>query len=352
MMRAVGLRTHIWNNAIKSILLLAGFPVLLLLVLFALALLIETAHVEDVLTGIESAAYAVPGMVPWAVLGALVWFVIAFFINTRVIDGMTGARAVSRQEDPRLYNLLENLCISRGLPMPQLHVIDTPQLNAFASGVTRKQYTVTVTQGLLDTLDDDELEAVLAHELTHILNGDVRLLMVATIFVGIISLVADGFGRRGLGRSGSARPRPVGMGGSYGGAMSTRSSSAGSGNSKNRGGAVVVLIIIAVVCLLLARLLAVVIRLALSRRREFMADAGAVELTRNPDAMIGALRKIEAHSHMENMPADLRAMLFNNGTPDGAPRSAFANLFATHPPVAARIAALVTYAGGRESGIV
>lgn len=351
MMRAVGLRTHIWNNAIKSLLLLAGFPVLLLLVLFAVALLIETAHVEDVYSGLQSALYAVPGLVPWAVLAALVWFVIAFFINTRVIDGMTGARAVSRQENPRLYNLLENLCISRGLPMPQLHIIDTAQLNAFASGVTRKQYTVTVTQGLLDALDDDELEAVLAHELTHIMNGDVRLLMVATIFVGIISLLTDGFGRRGLGRSGGAGPRPVGVGRSYGGAVAT-SSGGRSGNNKNNGGAVVILIIIAVVCLLLARLLAVVIRLALSRRREFMADAGAVELTRNPDAMISALRKIEAHSYMEDMPGDLRAMLFNNGTPDGAPRSSFANLFATHPPIASRVAALVTYAGGRESGIV
>jgi len=332
-MRTLGLRTQIWNNALKSILLLAGFPVLLLLLTYGFAVLASALDGQEVIPGLIAAAHRLPQYVPVAIVTALVWFAIAYLINTRLVRTMTGARPVTRDQEPRLYNLMENLCISRGLTMPRLCVIETDALNAFAAGVSRPQYMVAVTRGLIDTLDDAELEAVLGHELSHIRNGDARLMMVAAVFVGIISLVTEQFGRlfRGVNLS-------AGRGSS--------SSGSGSGDSRGKGGggAVIILILIAVACFLLARLLAVVIRMALSRRREFMADAGAVELTRNPDAMIGALRKIEGRSTIADAPADLKPMYIDLGHSPGF----FGGLFATHPPIADRVAALIDYAGGQD----
>src|SRR5690606_33605412 len=130
-----------------------------------------------------------PGVVPVVAAVAAVWWVVAWFANRSIIDAITGAHPVDRKSEPRLWNLLENLCISRGITMPSLRIIETPQRNAFASGIREKQYAVTVTRGLMETLDDAELEAVLAHELTHIRNRDVQLLVISAVFVGVISLV-------------------------------------------------------------------------------------------------------------------------------------------------------------------
>ena len=186
------------------------------------------------------------------------------------------------QEQPRLYNLLENLCISRGITMPRLKVMDTDALNAFASGLNQRQYAVSVTRGLVDRLDDAELEAVLGHELTHIRNGDVRMMVIAVVIAGVISFFAEMFFRMmfhsgiPLGRT-EQRRRPQGIG--------RRVS-----RDPHRGGAD------------RGRLVAVlVIRFALSRSREFLADAGAVELTKNPDAMITALRKIEGRGELRRL---------------------------------------------------
>jgi heat shock protein HtpX len=186
-----GLQTYIWNNRLKSLLLLAGFPVLLLLICFGFAVLISAFDDPDVAQGIRNAIALMPQLVPVAVIAALVWFVIAWFANQRIIDAVTGARPVTRTEEPRVWNILENLCISRGITMPRLRIIETDARNAFASGVRNRAYSVTVTRGLVDALDDAELEAVLAHELTHIENRDVQLMVIAAVFVGIISLVAD-----------------------------------------------------------------------------------------------------------------------------------------------------------------
>ncbi|MBN9526656.1 MAG: M48 family metallopeptidase [Alphaproteobacteria bacterium] len=327
-MRTLGLRTQIWNNALKSILLMAGFPVLLLLIVYGVSVLGVALEDQEVIPGLVEAGRRLPRYVPIAVVGALAWFAVAYLINTRVVRVMTGATPVTREQEPRLHNLLENLCISRGLAMPRLCVIETDALNAFAAGVSRPQYMIAVTRGLIDTLDDAELEAVLGHELSHIRNGDARLMMVAAVFVGIISLVSDQFGRlMRLFGNGIGRP----------------SSSSSGGREKGSGGGALLLILVAIACFLLARLLAVAIRLAISRRREFMADAGAVELTRNPDAMIAALRKIEGRSTIADAPTQLRPMYIDVGG-----RSGFSGLFATHPPIADRIDALVRYAGGRE----
>ena len=122
---------------------------------------------------------------------ALAWFVIAYFVHQTPDRLATGAKGVPRTEAPKLYNVLENLCISRGLPMPALQIIDTPALNAYASGLREGQYVVAVTRGLVDTLSDDELEAVLAHELTHIRNRDTQLMVIAVIFAGIFAFFGD-----------------------------------------------------------------------------------------------------------------------------------------------------------------
>ena len=332
MMGAVGLRTHIWNNNLKSILLLAGFPFLILLLAFAASLVLTAmdggsgyqvysdgkgAGGSGLSSDFGAAFGNLPMMALWSLIIAGIWFVIAWFGHQAMIDMSTGAHSVSRQDEPELYNLLENLCISRGLTMPKLKIIETDVMNAYASGLTEKQYAVTVTRGLMRNLNRDELEAVLAHELSHIRHKDVRLLVISVIFVGIFSFVAQivfrslfwgGIGGRSTGRRGNAA----------------------------------LLIFIAIAIVAIAYFLSIAIRFALSRKREYMADAGAVELTRNPDAMISALEKISGHAQIENAPDGVREMMIEN------PHNGFMGLFATHPPIEKRIEALIDFAGGQR----
>ena len=325
-MTAIGLRTHIWNNNLKSLALLAGFPVLLFALTYAGALVFigfdggglpaQAALGAEHRAALDAAVNAIP----FVLLGALVWFAIAWIFHQSSIDASMGARPVTRQDEPRLWNLLENLCISRGLTMPSLRIIESQGMNAYASGLSEKRAAVTVTRGLMDALDDDELEAVLAHELTHIRNKDVRLLVVAVIFVGIISFAGE-LMTRGLFRGSLVRA---------GGARRGRSGNAG------------FILIIAIAIVVLCWVLAIAIRFAMSRKREYMADAGAVELTRNPDAMIGALRKISGHSDVDAAPREVRQMFLHDDA------ASFFGAFATHPPIEKRIAALERYAGGRD----
>ena len=323
-MGAFGLQTHIWNNNLKSVILLAGFPVLLLLLTYGLSVgyVALTGVYDSPGEGLLLALDHMKRLWPFAILGAGVWFIIAWFSYQAIIDASVGARGLSRKEAPELYNLLENLCVSRGLTMPALNIIETPALNAFASGLSDKNYKVTVTRGLIETLDRDELEAVLDHELTHIMNRDVRLMIIAVIFVGIFSffgeLVFRNMFRAGLRVGGHTRSR----------------------RGDSRGGGVLILVAIALI--VVAYLLALVIRFSLSRKREYLADAGSVELTRNPDAMISALKKISGHSQVD-VPNDVQQMMIENTAP-------FAGVFATHPPIDKRIEALVAFAGGRGTG--
>ena len=259
---------------------------------------------------------------------------IAYFFHQNMIDAVTGGESVTRQQQPRLYNLLENLCISRGIPMPKLKVMDSPALNAFASGLNQRQYAVTVTSGLLAALNDQEIEAVLGHELTHIRNGDVQLMVIAVIIAGVV-----GFFGELLFRMFTNLPwNSSGRGGS-----SSSSSSSSDRDSKGGGGAIIA-IIIAVALILLAWLLSQVVKLALSRSREFLADAGSVELTKNPDAMISALRKIENRGELPGATSAVMELCVDN------PREGFADLFATHPSVDNRVKALVQFAGGHDPG--
>jgi heat shock protein HtpX len=343
-MAAYGLYTHIASNRFRSMLLLAGLFVLVYVMVYAGALIAE------VLTnsGASIDYYLMAGLrdlilaFPYATGGAVLWIVIAYFFHQRIVDAVTGGEDVTRQQQPRLYNLLENLCISRGIPMPKLKIIESDALNAYATGLNQRQYAITVTSGLLNALDDQEVEAVLGHELTHIRNGDVQMMVIAVIIAGVVGFFAELFFRSftNFGYYG-------GYGGGYRrGSWSSSSSSSSSSDSdrKGSGGAAIVVIIVAVALIALAWLLSQLVRLALSRSRELLADAGSVELTKNPDAMISALRKIEHRGELPGATSAVMELCLDN------PREGFSDLFATHPSVESRVAALVKYAGGHDPG--
>jgi heat shock protein HtpX len=210
--------------------------------------------------------------------------------------------------------------------MPKLKVMQSDALNAFATGMNLKQYAVTVTTGLLAALNDAEIEAVLGHELTHIRNGDVRMLVIAVVIAGVISFFGELVFRIffqnmmwGGGRRSSSDDRKGGAG---------------------------LAIIIAIAIIAVVWILSIVIRFALSRQREYLADAGSVELTKNPDAMISALRKIEGRGEIPGANSAVMEMCIDN------PRVGFSNVFDTHPPVEARVEALVKFAGGHDPGPV
>jgi heat shock protein HtpX len=339
-MAAYGLYTHIASNKTRSILLLFGLFLLIYVIVFAGAIFIEVFLNQDrsVDYYLRAAWSDLRMAFPFATIAAVAWIIIAYFFNVSIIDAVTGSQSVTRKEQPRLYNLLENLCISRGIPMPKLKVMDSEALNAFASGLNKSQYSVTVTSGLMKSLNDEELEAVLAHELTHIRNGDVQMMVIAVIIAGVVGFAAEIFFRIFFNSNTSWN--------SGGGRSSSSSSSSSSsdGDKKGGGGGAIAAILVAVALIVVAWFLSLVVRFALSRSREFLADAGAVELTKNPDAMISALRKIENRGELEGATSAVMEMCIDN------PREGFADLFATHPSVDARIRALVQFAGGHDQG--
>ena len=324
-MPQLGLTTYRLNNNIKSTLLLLAFPFLLLTLLggsvFFFGLIASGQSQADAFgagTGSPS-DLALTAVYNWwpIVLGiAAIWVLIGYLFNDAIIHRATGAKAVTREQHPKLYDLLENLCISRGLAMPKLYVVDTDAMNAYASGIDARSYAITVTSGLLAQLTADELEAVLAHELTHIMNRDCRLLIVTIVFVGMISFLTQLLWR-GLRVASFTRVRGKG------------------------GMAVLVVMLIAAVAFAIGYALALVLRFAISRRREYQADAGSVDLTKNPDALISALRKIANNPDVPHVSSEVAQMLIEN-RPSG---SAFGRLFDTHPPIDKRIAVLEALGG-------
>jgi len=328
-MALLGLTTYRQNNDIKSMVLLLLFPLLLLALMgfiffFAAAFagpreMFYTFDLYPVLgtqSPLDAALSAIYAFWP-AVIGiAAVWVLIGYFFNDWIIHRATGARAVTRQDQPELYNLVENLCISRGLNVPKLYIVDSDAMNAYASGIDDRSYAITVTSGLLAALDKDELEAVLAHELTHIMERDTRVLIVTIVFVGMISFLTQMLWRF-IQVSSFTRRR---------------------GKS---GGGMVIFLLVAAVASAIGYLLALLLRFAISRRREYQADAGSVDLTKNPDALISALLKISRNPDVAHVPSEVRQMFIE------APPSSFAlaQLFDTHPPIAKRIAVLEQLGG-------
>ena len=312
-MKYVGLQSQINKNNYKSIALLIAFP-LLLLGLVWLFFFISIYYVADegAVLPISVTNNSFLTTIPFVLIGVTIWFLIAWFSHSSMIRKATGAKSLARKENKRVYNLVENLCISQGMKMPQIFVIEDDSLNAFASGLSEKTFAVTLSRGIINKLEDDELEAVIAHELTHIINRDVRLLIVSIIFVGIFSFVTELAFRSVL----------------YG---------RGGGRGKKEGGAVFIILLLGVVGLLLSSFF----RFSLSRKREFLADAGAAQMTRKPLALANALRKISEHPWIEAVKrADVAQLFIDHPTKKKESKSIvtfFNGLFATHPPIKDRI---------------
>ena len=323
-MAAYGLYSHIQSNRRRSIALLIGLFFLVYVLVYAGALVAAVLSLDaDLDTLIRIAWIDLLKAAPFSTVGTALWIVIAYFFHQTMIDAVTGGQEIQRSDDPRLYTILENLCISRGIPMPRLKVIESDALNAFATGMSQKQYSITVTTGLLDRLNDAEIESVLGHELTHIRNGDVRMMVIAVIIAGVVSFFAELVFRLWFYNGFSFR---------------------GSRSDERRGSGAGFAILIAIALLIVAYLLSFLIRLALSRSREFLADAGSVELTKNPDAMISALRKIEGRGELPGATSAVMEMCIDN------PREGFGELFDTHPSVERRITTLIKFAGGHDPG--
>jgi heat shock protein HtpX len=323
-MAAYGLYTHIQSNRRRSIALLIGLFFLVYVMVYAGALVAEALSTPaDVNTLLQLAWNDLISALPYATIGAALWIVIAYYFHQSMIDALTGGEEVKRTDQPRLYNLLENLCISRGITMPKLKIMESDALNAFSTGMNQSQYSITVTTGLLNYLNDAEVESVLGHELTHIRNGDVQMMVIAVVIAGVVSFFTELVFRLFFYNPFSFR---------------------GSRSDDRRGGGAAVAILIAVALLVVAYVLSFIIRLALSRSREYLADAGSVELTQNPDAMISALRKIEGRGELPGATSAVMEMCVDN------PREGFGELFDTHPTVENRVAALVKYAGGHDPG--
>ncbi len=308
-MKYAGLNTQIWNNNLKSVILLILFPVVLLGLVWLFVFFVQPTP-ENRIAGANSMFIR---SVPWVVIGVLLWFTIAWFSHTTLIARATGSTPLSRKENKRIYNLVENLCIGSGMPIPRINIIEDSSLNAFASGINASSFTLSLSRGIIDKLEDDELEAVIAHELTHIRNRDVRLLIISIIFVGIFAFVTEALVR------------------------SVRFSGGGRGKKDGR------VVLIALLLAAVGYFLSLIFRFAISRQREYMADAGSAAMTRNPLALASALEKISADPLIEAVKRnDVAQMFIDNPQPRvGKPASfSFKALFMTHPPIEKRIALL------------
>jgi heat shock protein HtpX len=336
MFRAYGLYSHIQANRLRSAILLAGFVALLHALLFSLLMLWSAMLGGTFMEIVQGAWGEFRQAWPWAMIAAAIWFVIAYFTHQWLVRRATGAHGVARSDAPQLYNALENLCISRGIPMPALQIIETPALNAYASGLREGQYVIAVTRGLVDTLAPDEIEAVLAHELTHIRNRDAQLMVIAVIFAGIIAFAGNILIRMWdfpYGWSPTPRQQRSPTGWQTGGGIG------GGGRSRDGGGAALLAIAIAIAVIIISWGISTLIRFALSRSREFLADAGAAELTKHPEALVRALSKIDGNARFD-VPSRMEAFFIENPV-----KSRITGLLATHPPIPARIEALRRYAG-------
>lgn len=325
-MKYVGLETQRRRNNFRSLLLLALFPCLVVGMLFLFCYLL--VGIGGGQSGPTAAAEAYPmpqvlvlflHLAPYVVSGVLIWFLIAYFANTSLIKAATGAQPLARKDNKRVYNLVENLCMSQGMKMPKVNIIYDDSLNAYASGINERTYTVTLSKGIIEKLDDEELEAVIAHELSHIRNHDVRLLIVSIVFVGIFAMLAQ-----------------IALRSVY------YSSFASSRNRDDKGNGTIVIIVLVMIVAAIGYFFSILMRFAISRRREYLADAGSAEMTKKPWALARALRKISADPDIEAVEREDVAQLFieHPGRQAKSALSGLSGLFATHPPIKKRIEVL------------
>jgi len=311
-MTYVGIQTQIRRNNFNSVLLIIAFPTVLLGMVYAFLFFTSRQHDPEIIN--DSFVHTIP----FVIIGTSIWFIIAWFFHNSMIQAATGSRPLARMENKRVYNLVENLCISKGMTTPQIYIIEDESLNAFASGINERTFSVSLSRGIIDKLNDDELEGVIAHELSHILNRDVRLMIISIIFVGIFAFIAQ-MALRSLQFGAFSRDRE---------------------DNKNGGVVIVIALIISAVCYLIAILL----RFGISRSREYMADAGAAEMTRKPYALANALRKISQDPLIEAVERRDVAQLFIENPQPEEKKFSISNFFSTHPPIEKRIALLDQFA--------
>ena len=292
------LYTHQEENVAKTWILMAGFFGVVMALGWAISYYFNN-----------------PGILLFAVLFAAGTNVFAYWNSDKVVVAMAGAKPADPVQYRDLHNSVENLAITAGLPKPRVYIIDDQAPNAFATGRDKEHAVVAVTTGLLNTMERAELEGVLAHELSHIGNRDMLVSTIAVVLVGFVTLASDFFLRStflgGGGRDRDSKGNPV-------------------------------LAIIAVALIVLAPIIATLMQLAISRKREFLADASGALLTRYPEGLANALRKIGAYSEPMRRANNATAHLYiSNPFGPGTKTSALAKLFMTHPPIEERIKALI-----------
>lgn len=250
--------------------------------------------------------YNDPSIAIGTVIAALIYASIQYFFSTKLAILMTGAKQANRRDNRRLYQIVENLTITAGLPMPEVYIIQDPAPNAFVTGRDPDHAIVAATTGLIDIMDDKELTAVMAHELSHIKNYDIRVSAITFALVCIIGFISDlGLRMTYFTRKKDEENSPIGL-------------------------------LMIIITSLLAPIVASLAQMAISREREYLADISAVELTRFPEGMISALKKLEEHGRpMQRQNAATEAMFINSPL-----KKQFINLFSTHPPLEKRIARL------------
>ena len=248
-----------------------------------------------------------------AMIIGFIYALTMIFQSTEIVMSMNGAREVDRNEEPVLYHVVEDMAMVAQIPMPRVYVIDDPGLNAFATGSNPQNAAVAATSGLLEIMNREELEAVIGHEVSHIRNLDIRISTIAVALASAITLLSSMAGRMMW----------------WGGASRSRRNS-----DRDSGGLEVILLVISLLAIVLAPLAATLVQLAISRQREFLADASSVELTCNPQGMINALLKLENSQPMTHHVDDASSALYIN---DPQKRGFLKKLFYTHPPISERI---------------
>lgn len=261
---------------------------------------------------IFSSVYESTGIFYGSMIGAGMYALVQYFLADKIALGVNGAKQIQKSDDPRLWRTVENLSIATGTPMPKVYIIEDPALNAFATGRDPKHASVAATRGLLEAMDDTELEAVMAHELGHVQNYDIRVMMIVFGLVSAIGLIADMFLRMmWFGSDDDNPPHPI-------------------------------FLVLGVAAALLAPLVAMLVQLAVSRQREYLADATGVMTTRHPEGLARALEKIAAYGSATRRQNSSTAHIFFANPLKGR---SIAVLFSTHPPVEARIARLNKMSG-------
>ncbi len=313
-MKYIGLQRQIQRNNFNSFLLLISFPALLLGMFYIIIYFVARNNAlgypdDNYSTSIDNNSMFLSA-VPFILIAVGIWFLIAWAGHATFIRLATGAKPLDRKENKRVYNLVENLCISKGMKTPKINIIEDDSLNAFASGIDEKSFSVTLSTGIINKLNDEELEGVIAHELSHIRNRDTRVLIISIIFVGIFAFLAE---------------------------IAFRSLRfAGRGKRDSKGGGVVILV--AIIVTAIAYLISMLLRFGISRKREYLADAGAADMTRKPYALASALKKISSDPYIEAVEnRDVAQLFIDNPQVSNRKSGSWDNLFSTHPPIDKRI---------------